>query len=153
MRIDKYLAEQSVNFDLIPHRDTYDAQRMAQALHVPGHEVAKTVLLKADSGYTYVVAVLPADRKIDLRRAGEVLGGSRLSVASEMEVQEHCPDCEVGALPPFGSQYGMRTLVDKSLSSDMEIVFEGNTHSESIRMRFDDFQRLEHPLVGHFAAE
>jgi Ala-tRNA(Pro) deacylase len=95
-----------------------------------------------------VVAVLPATTLLDVDRASQLLGGSRLELASEAELAEHCPDCEFGALPPFGSQYGMRTIVDEHLAQDEEIVFEGNTHHEAIRMKFQDFVELEQPLLG-----
>jgi Ala-tRNA(Pro) deacylase len=150
MNVQRFLSERGVEFEAIRHRPTFDAQRMAQAVHAPGREVAKTVLLRADQGDAYVVAVLPATRQVDLDRAGELLGGAQLELATEIEIQECCPDCEIGALPPFGSQYGMRTIVDESLTEDEEIVFEGNTHEESIRMRFEDFRQVEEPLIGSF---
>jgi Ala-tRNA(Pro) deacylase len=80
-----------------------------------------------------------------------MLGGSELSLATEEEVASHCPDCEWGVLPPFGSRYGLRTIVDESLLKEPEIVFEGDTHREAVRMRFDDFRHIEDPLIGQFA--
>lgn len=150
MNISDFLQQEKVAFDLIPHQDTYNAQSMAQTLHVSGHHVAKTVLLRANGGRSYVVAVLPASRSIDLQLASQLLGGCDLELASEMEIAEHCPDCELGALPPFGSYYGMLTLVDASLDEDEEILFEGNTHHETIRMLFHDFRQIEEPVIGHF---
>jgi Ala-tRNA(Pro) deacylase len=96
------------------------------------------------------VAVLPATRNINFDQASQALGGSKLALATEVEITEHCPDCEIGVLPPFGSQYGMKTIVDESLAADDEIVFEGNTHRDAIRMKFNDFQRLEQPLIVRF---
>ena len=150
MKVDKVLTDKGVPHDVIPHRDTYDAQRMAQTLHVSGREVAKTVLLRADGGGAYVVAVLPANRTIDFERARAALGAEQVELANELELAEHCPDCELGALPPFGSHYGMKTIVDQSLAEDEQIVFEGNTHHEAIRMRFADFQQLENPALASF---
>lgn len=150
MNIEKFLGDRQVAFDLIPHFETHDAQRMAATLHVPGREVAKTVLLRADRGYKYVVAVLPAHKVVDLERASEMLGGTQLELATEVEIADHCPDCELGALPPFGSQYGMKTLVDESLTEDVQIVFEGNNHHEAIRMEFADFREIEEPVIGSF---
>ena len=150
MKIADFLQQEKVKFDLLSHRDTYNAQSMAQTLHVSGHHVAKTVLLRADDGRAFLVAVLPASRSIDLQLASQLLGGRRLELATEKEITEHCPDCELGALPPFGSYYGMMTIVDASLDEDEEILFEGNTHHESIRMRFEDFRHIEEPVVGHF---
>jgi Ala-tRNA(Pro) deacylase len=152
MNVSDLLKEQNVEFELISHRDTYDAQRMAATVHYSGREVAKTVLLRAD-GDTYVVAVLPANRTIDFERASLLLGDSKVELATEVEISQHCPDCEFGALPPFGSQYGMKTLVDESLAEDEKIVFEGNTHHEAFRLSFVDFQRIEEPLLGSFTRE
>lgn len=147
MNVQKFLKERRVPFEILAHEPTYDAQHMAQAVHVPGREVAKTVLLRANHGYKYIVAVLPATNMIDFRRASEDLGGTELALATEVEMAEICPDCEMGALPPFGSQYGLKTVVDESLVADESIVFEGNTHAEAIRMKFADFCDIEHPLV------
>jgi Ala-tRNA(Pro) deacylase len=147
MNIQTFLKSRGVEFEILTHEPTYDAQHMAQAVHVSGHEVAKTVLLRANHAYNYVVAVLPATRKIDFERTCKALGGTELALATEVEMASVCPDCEIGALPPFGSQYGLKTVADESLSQDEWIVFEGNTHAEAIRMRYEDFDRLEHPLV------
>ncbi len=153
MNVTEFLVERKVQFALIRHREAHDAQRLAATIHVSGREVAKTVLLKADGGFRYVVAVLPANNFVDLELASKLLGGSKLELASELEISKHCPDCELGALPPFGSQYDMKTIVDLSLAEDDEIVFEGNTHSEAIRMRFEDFRQIEQPLAGWFARQ
>jgi Ala-tRNA(Pro) deacylase len=152
MNLQTFLKERRVPFDILTHEPTYDAQHMAQAVHVPGREVAKTVLLRANHGYKYVVAVLSATSMIDFQQAAKALGGSELSLATEVEMTGVCPDCEIGALPPFGSHYGLETVVDESLAADEWIVFEGNTHAESIRMKFADFCDLEHPLVLQISA-
>ena len=150
MKVAEYLQQQKVRFNVLPHPTTYDAQRMAGSLHVPGREVAKTVLLRSRGG-PYVVAVLPATKSIDFKKVSQALGGAPLELATALEIAEHCPDCEFGALPPFGSQYGMKTIVDEGLTSDEEIFFEGNTHQEAIRMRFEDYCRIEKPIVAGFA--
>jgi Ala-tRNA(Pro) deacylase len=147
MNVAEYLTSKKVDFKVLPHHETHDAQRLAQSLRIPGQLIAKTVLLRANGGYTFVVAVLPATKNIDFARASAALGGSKLHLATETEVASHFPDCECGVLPPFGSQYAMKTLVDESLAKDIEIVFEGNTHHEAIRMKFDDFCRVENPLI------
>ena len=150
MNIESYLSERGVRFELISHHDTYDAQHMAESLHVPGRFIAKTVLLRADRGYAYIVAVLPATRMIDLQLASAALGGSQLELATEIEVAQHCPDLECGVLPPFGSECGMKTLVDEELTHDPWIVFEGSNHHEAIRMSSEDYLRLERPLIARF---
>jgi Ala-tRNA(Pro) deacylase len=151
MNVATFLKERKCWFERLPHQPTYSAQRMAHEIHVRGQEVAKTVLLRADGGYRFVVAVLPANKMIDFSLASGLLGGSKLELATEIEIATHCPDCEFGVLPPFGSRYGMRTIVDSSLAMDEEIVFEGNTHVEAIRMKFAEFCRLENPLIAPFA--
>jgi len=151
MNVREFLEKRDVPFEVLPHWPTYDAQHTAQAVHVPGREMAKTVLLRVDGPQPFVVAVLPATRHIDFARVKYVLGLERVSLANERDISEQCPDCEFGVLPPFGSQYGMTTLVDAGLSKDDQIVFNGNTHEEAIRMKYNDFCRIEHPTVASFA--
>jgi Ala-tRNA(Pro) deacylase len=148
MQVQQFLKDQGVSYKVLEHRPTFTAQYTAQAVHTRGDEVAKTVVLKADAGY--VLAVLQATHKIDMMRARETLGAQLVELASEADFQKLFPDCEVGALPPFGSQYGLQTLVDESLTRDQEIVIEGNTHREAIRLKYADFDRIEHPKVAAF---
>jgi Ala-tRNA(Pro) deacylase len=150
MNIPSFLEEQHCSYAVMDHPTTFTAQDMAQALHMSGREVAKTVLLCAN-GDDFVVAVLPAHKRVDLQRVSELLGGCDVKLATEADIAAHCPDCELGALPPFGSRYGMQTIVDEDLAHDEAIVFEGNSHHESIQMRFDAFQKLEQPLVAPIA--
>jgi Ala-tRNA(Pro) deacylase len=151
MNIKEFLTKRHVRFEVLPHEHSYGASRLAQAVHAHGREVAKTVLLHANHGFTDVVAVVPSNCHVNLERARELLGGAELNLANEEDIRAHCPDCEVGVLPPFGSQYGMRTMMDESLAKGEEIVFESNTHNEAIRMRTADFFHAETPLVGAFA--
>ena len=151
MKLQEYLTDRQVTFDVLEHDDTFDSQHLAQSVHVSGRQVAKTVLLRMDHGYRYAVAILPATHLIDLEAAGRILGGARMELATEYEIAQRCPDCEMGALPPFGSMYGMETILDESLKDAQQLVFEGNTHHEAIRMAGEDFIRLETPIVGSFA--
>jgi Ala-tRNA(Pro) deacylase len=152
MTLSSFLTEQGCWHERVPHGATYSAQRLAQRLHVPGRAVAKTVLLRVDvdGRLQFVVAVLPATKQVDMSRAGDVAGG-QAQLATEIEIASHCPDCDFGVLPPFGSQYGMKTIVDSELAEDDEIWFEGNTHEEAVKMKFADFRKLEKPLVASFA--
>jgi Ala-tRNA(Pro) deacylase len=122
---------------------------MAQLLHVSGKEVAKTVLLRTDEGY--VMTVLPANQHVDLGEVRQCLGVMWVEMASESEMDRLFPDCERGAMPPFGSLYHLQTLVDESLAEDEQIVFEAQNHEEAIRMAYRDYEALEHPRKGHFA--
>jgi Ala-tRNA(Pro) deacylase len=149
MRLDEYLTRQGVPFQRLHHRPAYSANRVAQVLHVPGHEMAKTVLARTTQGY--VVAVLPATHRVDLDQLRQELGDAQIALATEREMAELFPDCERGAMPPFGSLYRLPTVVDESLTADEEIVFEGQSHEEAIRMKYRDFEAVEHPRIGHFA--
>lgn len=147
MNIQEFLARKNIEFDVMPHRETYDAQHMAHEVHVSGHHVAKTVLLRVGEPRDYVVAVLPASHNIDFQKARERFNTDVVELATEVEMSQRCPDCEMGALPPFGSLYEMKTAVDSKLASEENIVFEGALHTESIRMKYADFASLEDPQV------
>ena len=151
MYIEQFLANHDVWFEVIRHDRTYTAQTTARALHIRSQEVAKSVLVKVDSGI--VLAVVPGNASLNLTALNQRLKGHSVSLLPESEMIARFPDCEVGALPPFGSQYGMTTVVDEGLAREPEIVFEGNTHSEAIRMRYEDYARIEQPLVGQIALQ
>jgi Ala-tRNA(Pro) deacylase len=151
MNVAKFLETGHYKFERVPHPPTYSAQRLAHELHVSGREVAKTVLLRANGGYQYVVAVLPASQQIDFQKVSKLFGGAKIELATEFDMAAHCPDCDFGVLPPFGSRYGMKTIVDSRLADDESIWFEGNTHDEAIRMTFEEFRRLEQPIIASFA--
>ena len=150
MNVSEFLANKGVEFEAVPHADTYDAQRMAQTLHVSGDEVAKTVLLRTATN-NFALAVLPASQDVDFKKAAEALGEG-VALATEFDISQSFPDCELGAIPPFGSEYGLRTLVDVSLAEDEQIFFEGNTHHEAFRIGFEDFRSIEQPLVVDIVA-
>ncbi len=149
MKLDDLLVSRHIAFQRLPHRRTYTANRMAQALHVKGREVAKTVLLRTGRGH--MLAVLPATHHIDLEQLREELNEPELALASEEDMDRLFPDCERGALPPFGSLYQIPTIMDDSLTEDETIVFEGPDHEQAIRMTLRDYEALEHPQHGHFA--
>jgi Ala-tRNA(Pro) deacylase len=149
MRFEDVLVSRRIPFQRLPHRRTYTANRMAQVLHVKGQEVAKTVLVKTDHGP--MLAVLPATHHIDLEQFGEDLGGDHVELASEKEMERLFPDCECGAVPPFGSLYQVPTIMDDSLTVDETIVFDGGNHEHAIRMALRDYEAVEHPRHGHFA--
>jgi len=151
MNVAQYLTGRHASFQVVPHPETFTAQKMARALHVPGKNVAKTVLLRANGSYRFFIAVVPATKSVDLAKASEALGGSVIHLGTEREVRDFCPDCEVGVLPPFGSQYALQTLLDESLLGNEEVLFEGNTHHEAIRMKLADFIAVEHPRVVSIA--
>jgi Ala-tRNA(Pro) deacylase len=149
MKVQQYLRDHGVWFEREIHPPAYNALRLADVVGVPAYAVAKTVLLRVDGHY--VLAVLPANYQVSLRRLREILDLDRVELANEAECEEYFDDCEKGVIPPFGSQYGMQTVVAESLVDDDQIVFEGNRHDEAIRMRFADYCRLERPRVLRFS--
>ncbi len=147
-RLKTYLEENKIHFTLMTHQPTYASTVTAQVLHVPGKELAKTVVIR--SGDETFAAVLPASYHIDFEKLGACVG-KPIRLASEVELAELFPDCELGAMPPLAQLYGLRVFVDESLAADEEIVFNAGTHRDAIRMRFDDFKRLASPIVCSFA--
>jgi Ala-tRNA(Pro) deacylase len=142
MHISDYLTEQRIDFERLPHPPAFTAQKRAKYLHLPGHQVAKSVLLAGPTGY--VLAVVPAPYWIDTESLGEQLGGA-LRLANDKEIAEIFNDCEWGVVPPFGRRYGITTLLDDSITPDTWIVMETHTQFEAIRLRCRDFERLEKP--------
>ena len=142
MRIPDILAERQVHFETNVHPPAFTAQKRARFLHLPGAQVAKCVLLIGSAGR--FLAVLPATKHIDMERLVHLLGGP-VRVADSEEVADTFPDCEWGVVAPFGTLYGIPTLIDESLSPDSPIVLEISTHAEAIRMRCRDFEQLEQP--------
>ena len=148
MNLTKYLDQQGVIYRTYHHDETFDAQHMAQSIHISGRIVAKTVMVQPAGSSNSIVLVVPATERVDLRRVSAVLGGVDVRLATESEILEHATGCEFGVVPIFGSQYGMQTIIDESISHQDEVVFQGQTHEESVRMKFADFYRLEHPRIA-----
>lgn len=144
-KLQQFLESHHIHYTLIPHRETFTAQETAEATHVPGYELAKTIMVKLDD--KMVMVVLPATSKIVLHDLREVTGAARARFASEDEFRSRFPDCEVGAMPPFGNLYEMEVLVSPGLAADKEIAFNAGTHTEAIKMAYADFDRLVHPKV------
>ena len=142
-RLVTFLGERGVAYETIPHLIAYTAQGVAAAAHVAGRELAKTVVAKVDDGF--VLAVLPAPLHVDLEALRRVTGSRSIRLATEQELQQLFPGCEVGAMPPFGNLYGLPVWVDTALAEDPTIVFNAGSHREAIRMTFADFARLVAP--------
>jgi Ala-tRNA(Pro) deacylase len=153
MNTPQFLKQHHAAFEIVPHGEAFGASRVAQATATAGLEVAKSVLLRVNHGYRYVIAVLPSTHRVDLEALSRFFGGAQVQLATEAEVGQRCPDCEFGVLSPFGSQYGAETLVDKSLTQDEQILFEASTHHEAIRMKYAEFYNIEHPTIAQFACQ
>jgi Ala-tRNA(Pro) deacylase len=151
MKLLDQLRQRNISFELCPHPAAHCTQRLAKTLHVEPSVVAKTVLLRVNGGYKYLVAILPATHVIDLAKLSQAMGGSKVVLASKEEIALHCPDCEAGALPPFGTMYSIESVVDPTVATNEFVIFEGDSFEEAIRMRYRDFYEAEHPLVIEFA--
>jgi Ala-tRNA(Pro) deacylase len=149
MRIAAFLEDQRVAYESLPHAPAFSAQKRAKYLHVPGRQVAKSVLLRGPDGL--LLAVLPANLHLDPYLLSVALGGP-VRLANDAETAAIFADCEWGVVPPFGSLYGLPTVLDRSLDPRAMIVFEGQTHGQAVRMRCADFERLERPRRLRFAA-
>ena len=137
------LDREGVRYTTIQHSRAYTAQEVAAVAHVPGKEMAKTVVTKLDGKPTLVV--LPAEEKVNFDQLRANTGAREVALASEQEFAALFPGCELGAMPPFGNLYGLETYVTKSLADDAEIAFNAGTHTEVIRMPYADFERVVHP--------
>ena len=144
-KLKEFLEREHVPFTSILHDETYTAQETAQAAHVPGCEVAKTVMVELDGKMAMVV--VPATCKVILQDLREVTGAARVRFATEDQFKSLFPDCEVGAMPPFGNLYGLEVYVAPGLAADREIAFNAGTHTEVVKMAFADFERLVHPNI------
>ena len=140
LRLRRYLESSGVPYTHCVHSPAYTAQEVAAAQHVPGRNLAKSVVLRAHGRFAMVV--LPATMRLDVEQTRRVLQCPSARVASEEESASLFPDSEVGAMPPFGNLYGLTVYVDRTLTDDNEIVFNAGTHTETIRMKYDDFARL-----------
>lgn len=148
-RLKNLLDENHIPYTPMAHTTAYTAQGAAATMKISGKELAKTVVLRA--GEDTVLAVLPAAHHASLEKLSGLLG-KPVRLATEQEFSDLFPDCELGAMPPFGELYGLPVYVDESLAADEEIVFNAGTHHDAIRLRYADFARLAKPVVAAFAS-
>ncbi len=148
-KLKEFLDSQGVKYVSITHSRAYTAQEVAASAHIRGKEFAKTVMVKLDG--KMAMAVLPATRRVDLDALKQASGAQRAELATEQEFQYMFPECETGAMPPFGNLYGMEVYADASLSEDEEIAFNAGSHIEVIRMAYKDFERLVQPKIANIA--
>jgi Ala-tRNA(Pro) deacylase len=147
-KLKEFLDRQKIKYVSIVHSPAYTAQEVAASAHITGRELAKTVIVQLDG--QKAMAVLPANRKIVLQDLREVTGADQVKFVPEDEFKRLFPDCEVGAMPPFGNLYGMEVFVAGSLSSNSEIAFNAGSHTEVIKLSYADFERLVQPKVLSF---
>jgi Ala-tRNA(Pro) deacylase len=147
-KLKEFLDQNGVRWVSIVHSPAYTAQEIAASAHIKGRELAKTVMVKVDG--KPVMVVLPASQRVDFQTLREITGGQAVILAGEAEFRELFPDCEAGAMPPFGNLYGMDVYVAPKLSEDEEIAFNAGSHTELMKLRYADFERLVKPKVATF---
>jgi Ala-tRNA(Pro) deacylase len=147
-RVRTFLDDSRVAYQVRVHREVYTTQEAAAAAHITGRRVAKVLVLKGAAGYS--LAVLPAACRASLERLRVVSDDPTLALAPEREFERLFPECEPGAMPPFGNLYGMRVLMDEELAKSGEIACEAGNHHELLTLRAEDFVRLVQPTVGEF---
>ena len=148
-KLKEFLDRENVKYISIKHSSAFTAQEIAASAHIPGKELVKTVMIKING--KMAMAILPASYKIDLKLLQEITGAENVRLAGEAEFKDKFPDCEVGAMPPFGNLYNMDVFAAQSLEDDDEITFNACSHTELIKLSFKDFKRLVNPKIVEFS--
>ncbi|MCZ6718980.1 MAG: YbaK/EbsC family protein [Gammaproteobacteria bacterium] len=149
-KLKDFLDKTKTKYVSIKHSPTYTAQEIAASAHIPGKELAKTVMVKLDG--KLAMAVLPASFRVDLNRLKDAAGVGVVEIANEQDFKNLFPECELGAMPPFGNLYDMDVYVAQSLAEDEEIAFNAGSHTELIKLAYKDFEKLVAPKVVEFAS-
>ena len=145
-----YLDEHRVPYQVISHEPAFTAQCIADLTHTPGRELAKAIMVKLDDNL--IMAVLPAMYRVDLGALKRATKAKSAVIAFEEEFYNRFPDCETGAMPPFGHLYGVTVFADESLMRDEHITFNAGTHREVIRMTWEDYVKMADPKIIRLAA-
>ncbi|MBM4034127.1 MAG: YbaK/EbsC family protein [Planctomycetes bacterium] len=148
-KLKEFLDAQGVRYVTLTHSPAFTAPEIAASAHIPGKQLAKTVMVKIDGAMA--MAVLPANVGVDFKALAALAGARRAELATEADFADLFPECEVGAMPPFGNLYGMAVFAEQSLAEDLEIAFNAGSHKELVRLAYADFARLAQPKVGVFA--
>ena len=147
--IKQYLVHNNANYQRKLHNVAYTAQEIAEAEHVPGAEFAKTVVLQAD--HRIILAMLPADCVVDLEALKRQIPCGKIAISPASDFVERFPGCQPGAVPPLGKLFGLTLYCDSALAKQPEIEFNAGTHTDTIRISFPGFARLENPLMASFS--
>jgi Ala-tRNA(Pro) deacylase len=145
LRLRQFLDSYNIKYVVISHSVAYTAGAVAVLTHIPGKELAKTVIVKIDDAL--VMAVVRASQHVDLERLKAATNAMVVQLAAEHEFRKRFPDCETGAMPPFGNLYGMKVFADEGLSEDQEIAFNAGSHRELVRLAWEDFERMVEPKL------
>jgi Ala-tRNA(Pro) deacylase len=150
-KLKAFLDENKVKYVSIRHSNAFTAQEIASSAHVSGKEFAKTVMIKING--KMAMAVLPASYQIDFESLRQAFGTHKVTLANEMDFMNFFPDCEIGAMPPFGNLYDMEVYVAESLTGNREIAFNAGSHTELVKLSFDDYLRLVQPHIFKFSSK
>ncbi len=148
-KLKDYLEKNRVSYEVGYHARVYTAQEVAASQHVPGREMAKVVMVKADE--KMIMLVLPASYRVDMKKLKGLLNCKRVGMTKEEKFEELFPDCEVGAMPPFGNLYNLEVWVNQILTQDDFIVFRAGSHVETLRIKYNDYAGLVNSKVGDFS--
>jgi Ala-tRNA(Pro) deacylase len=148
-KLKRMLDQHKIKYISINHSPAYTARETAASTFVPRREFAKTIIVDLDG--EKVMAVVSASRHVDLEALRKLAQASAARLASEDEFRELFPDCELGAMPPFGSLYGMRVFVDGMVTEVDDLCFNAGSHEQILRLECKDFLKLEQPVTGAFA--
>jgi Ala-tRNA(Pro) deacylase len=149
-KLKEFLDGNKIKYVTITHSTAYTAQETAVSAHIPGKGLAKTVILKSDG--KMIMAVLPASRKLDLSLLREAVGARKVELANEAEFKDKFPECDIGAMPPFGNLYGMDVIAERILAENEEIAFNAGSHTELVKLSYKDFLELVKPKVAAFSS-
>jgi len=147
-KLKEFLDNHGVKYVSIRHSPAFTAAEVAASAHVAGRDFAKTIVVRIDDSFALVV--LPASRRLVLADLRELLQTPLVRLATEVEIRDLFPDCELGAMPPFGHLYGLPVYVAESLVNEPEIAFNAGTHTEVIKLSYEDFDGLVKPVVLDF---
>jgi len=150
-KLKDFLDRENVKYVGIYHSIAYTAQEIAASVHVKGKEMAKTVMVKLDG--KLAMAVLPASHQVDFEHLRRSSKAQDVMLATEKEFKDLFPDCDIGAMPPFGNLYGMDVFVAQALTQDKEIAFNAGSHYELIKLDYKDFERLVNPKIADFSVK
>ena len=149
-KLEEFLNSHNIKYATMFHPQAFTAQEIAAAAHITGMELAKTVIAKIDG--KIAMAVLPAPHRVDFDLLKAATGARKVELAKEQEFQDMFPDCEIGAMPPFGNLYGIEVLVEESLTQNEEIAFNAGSHTELVRLSYKDFETHVKPRIVRFSS-
>lgn len=151
MKLDDFLKERGINYEKHLHTSTFTAQGLAQVEHVSGYMVAKPVIVKGERGFAMCVVAAP--KHVDLELVSRALHEPHVRLATETEMAELFPGVELGAEPPIGSLFGMKTVMDVGLHHDEYLVMQAGSHRQAIKIRREDWEKVCQPLAANITQD